>query len=247
MEPSKKSSMQTDKTSPLETHSEIAGLWQLYLVELLQLNQLWLNTLAGSVVASAKLTGQSSGQSSTNSSWMEPSFFWNWMSEATSSLTQLPLLGIGRGFNQKLIQTVEAWVKLYPTSFDYQKLLAEIQMRALEQMTQELFRRVEKGEPPSWPQVQQLWSATADQLFEQAFRSEDNLRVRGQLLNAVNHHKLCQQELFELWLKTLNMPIRSEVDEVHQSIYELRKEVKRLKKNLARYEATPPNPKAEAN
>jgi polyhydroxyalkanoate synthase subunit PhaE len=33
------------------------------------------------------------------------------------------------------------------------------------------------------------------------------------------------------------MPVRSEVDEMHKNIYELRKEVKTLKKSLAKYEA----------
>ena len=224
------------ETSLDPANQDIAGLWQLYITEFLQLNQLWIRLWADSLAASAKLS-----EAAARPNDRQPTF-WNWMYEATGSLTQMPLLGISRGFNHKLIQTVEAWVKLYPTSFDYQKLLAEIQIRALEQLTRELILLLQKGEPVSLPQVQQLWSGTADRLFEQAFCSEDNLRVRGQLLNAVNHHKLCQQELLELWMKTLNMPIRSEVDEVHQSIYELRKEVKRLKKSLARYEATQPSP-----
>jgi uncharacterized protein YlxW (UPF0749 family) len=41
----------------------------------------------------------------------------------------------------------------------------------------------------------------------------------------------------ELWLRLMNIPARSEVDEVHKNIYELRKEVKILKKTLAKYEA----------
>ena len=40
-----------------------------------------------------------------------------------------------------------------------------------------------------------------------------------------------------MWMKMMNMPLRSEVDEVHKNIYELRKEVKALKKALAKYEA----------
>jgi archaellum component FlaC len=36
-------------------------------------------------------------------------------------------------------------------------------------------------------------------------------------------------------MKMMNLPIRSEVDEIHKNIYELRKEVKSLKKKLAQY------------
>jgi predicted P-loop ATPase/GTPase len=31
----------------------------------------------------------------------------------------------------------------------------------------------------------------------------------------------------------MNMPLRSEVDEIHRNVYELRKEIKSLKKRLA--------------
>jgi polyhydroxyalkanoate synthesis regulator phasin len=36
----------------------------------------------------------------------------------------------------------------------------------------------------------------------------------------------------EIYLRSMNLPTRSEVDEIHRTIYELRKEVKSLKKAL---------------
>jgi polyhydroxyalkanoate synthesis regulator phasin len=41
----------------------------------------------------------------------------------------------------------------------------------------------------------------------------------------------------EEWMKLMNLPTRSEIDEVHQNIYSLRKEVKQLKKQLAQIES----------
>jgi class III poly(R)-hydroxyalkanoic acid synthase PhaE subunit len=144
-------------------------------------------------------------------------------------------LGPSRDFNHKLIQASEAWAKLYPASLDYQMLLAEIQIKSFEVLMPELVSRAENGETvKDWQQFQQLWGCTVDQVFEQAFCSEENLKVRGKFLNAMNHYKLHQQELMELWMKSLNMPLRSEIDEVHKSIYELRKELKALKKTLSK-------------
>ena len=45
--------------------------------------------------------------------------------------------------------------------------------------------------------------------------------------------RLYQQQLMEVFLKMYGLPTRTEVDEIHHSIYELRKEVKNLKKVLA--------------
>lgn len=162
-------------------------------------------------------------------------FCWNLVYEKTlGTLTQMPLLGPGRDLNNKLMRSLDSWAQLYPTGINYQIVLAEIQLQSLEELLRSLISLAEKGEPPKdWSQLQQLWSRIADKVFEQKFCSEDNLKVRGKFLNAVNHHKLSQQALMEVWMKTLNMPLRSEVDEVHKHIYELRKEIKSLKKTLA--------------
>jgi class III poly(R)-hydroxyalkanoic acid synthase PhaE subunit len=211
-------------------------LWQNYLNEMQKLNQLWVNTLGASVTESRnKPTGMNFSQP-----WIElNSRYWEVMYEKTlGDLTQIPGVGPSRGFNHKLMKALDAWEKLYPTSIDYQLVLAEIQQQSLEELRQTLISRAEKGETvKDWQQLQRLWSLSADNVFEKAFCLEDNLKVRGRFLNALNHYKLCQQELMELWMKTMNMPLRSEIDEVHKSIYELRKEVKRLNKTLAQYEA----------
>jgi polyhydroxyalkanoate synthesis regulator phasin len=46
-------------------------------------------------------------------------------------------------------------------------------------------------------------------------------------------YRLYQQQLMEVVLKMYDLPTRGEVDEIHHSIYELRKEIKSLKKAVA--------------
>ena len=168
--------------------------------------------------------------------WIElNNFCWNLVYEKTlGSLTSLPLFGPGRELNHKLIQGFAAWASLYPAAFNYQMVLTEIQVHALEELIRELISLSERGEAiKESAQLQRLWSNIVDKIYERTFCLEDNLRVRGQFLNAINYYKLCQQDLMEMWMKTMSLPIRSEVDEIHKHIYELRKEVKSLKKKLA--------------
>ena len=232
---------QIEAFSASNSRPDTAALWQTYIEEMQRLNQPWVNTWGAAI---EPLSRAASGSSKP---WIElNNLYWNLLYEAGGSM-QMPFLGPSRGLNNELRQAFEAWSKLHPASIDYQIVLAQIQTQACEQFMQELVALAEQGEPvKDWSQFQQIWGRTADKAFEQAFCLEENLRVRGKLLNAINHHKLAQQALMEVWLKTMNMPTRSEVDEVHQSIYELRKEVKRLKKNLAKYEAEaqiiPPDP-----
>jgi polyhydroxyalkanoate synthase subunit PhaE len=175
----------------------------------------------------------------TIKSWIElNSTYWQSASAQTlDRLTQFPPLGLHRGSALKLMQAFDAWAKLYPTSLAYQKVLIEIQIHAIEELIQTMAAKAEQGELLDWLQMQQLWGSIVDRVFEAAFATEDNLRVQGSFLNAVNRSKLCQQELIEVWLNWINLPTRSEIDEVHKNIYELRKEVKRLKQALAHSES----------
>ena len=112
---------------------------------------------------------------------------------------------------------------------------------------EDLLAQAKDGKPvKTWKEFQQRWAISADQVFEEAFCEEKNLKVRGKFINALNRYRIQQQGILEEWLKTFNLPTRSEVDEIHQTIYQLRKEVKSLKKSLEeKRKRTQPRTKVE--
>jgi polyhydroxyalkanoate synthase subunit PhaE len=213
---------------------DVNYLWQIYTQEMQKFSQLWLTTLGVPVKPLDREVNR------TSEPWFGlNNLYWNLLYEQNfGNLTQSPTLGVNREFTGKVLRAFNSWTDLYRGSINYQRMLAGIQIRSFEDLMQELVLLTKKGEKvDDWRQFQQLWSRIADRVFEEEFRKEDNLKIRGTFLNALNTYKPHQQELVELWLKTLNMPVRSEVDEVHKNIYELRKESKTLNKKLAHYEA----------
>ncbi|AFY79159.1 poly(R)-hydroxyalkanoic acid synthase, class III, PhaE subunit [Pleurocapsa sp. PCC 7327] len=222
-------------TGTLRVSQDTAQLWQLYLKETQKFNQLWASALlSSSGLISKTVTG-------TSTPWIElNNLYWNLLYEETfGSLMQSPILGPTREFNGKLVRAFDAWTDLYQATINYQIVLANVQIRSFEQLMRELVSLAEKGKTvKNWREFQDIWSQVADDVFAQAFCDEENLKIRGKFLNSLNTYRLQQQELLELWMKLAGMPVRSEVDEMHKNIYELRKEVKNLKKTLARYEAS---------
>ncbi|MBW4419245.1 MAG: hypothetical protein KME13_08445 [Myxacorys californica WJT36-NPBG1] len=143
---------------------------------------------------------------------------------------QSPHLGYTREFNHKLFQSLEAWFNLQHASFDYQLVLLEVWLKTVEEFLRVLLSLAETGETiQHWQQFLQVWSQLFDRAFAQAFQSEHPLQVRGKFLDAAITFRKQQQQLMEVLLKGNDLPTRSEVDEIHRSIYELRKEVKSLK------------------
>lgn len=134
----------------------------------------------------------------------------------------------------KLLQTFDVWINFSKASFDYLLLLLDIWVRAFEELMRELVSSQNKRETlENWRQFLQVWSSIFDRVFAQRFQSEDALEIQGKFLNAAITWQRQQQQLMEVFLKMNDLPTRSELDEVYRSLYELRKEVKNLKKTLA--------------
>ncbi|NMG06000.1 poly(R)-hydroxyalkanoic acid synthase subunit PhaE [Brasilonema sp. UFV-L1] len=133
-----------------------------------------------------------------------------------------------------LLQTFDAWINFSKASFDYLLVLLDVWVRAFEELMRELVSSQNKGEiVENWRQFLQVWSSIFDRVFAQRFHSEDALEIQGKLMNAAMTWRLQQQQLMEVLLKINDLPTRSELDEIYRSLYELRKEVKNLKKTLA--------------
>ena len=221
-------------TGTLKVNQDTSQLWQIYVTQMQKFNQLWLNTLTQSI---SPLSQTLSGNSEP---WIElNNLYWNLLYEENfGSLVQSPLLGPTRELNSKILRGFDAWVHLYRATIDYQIVLSNVQVRSFEALMQELVSMAEKGKKiENWQQLQMLWSTVADDVFAKEFCDEKNLKIRGKFLNALNTYRVHQQELMELGMKMMNIPSRQEVDEMHKIIYELRKEVKSLKKSLAKSEA----------
>jgi len=206
-----------------------AELWQIYLNGLQKLTQLWAESLQQSLERGTELVGSYAGVLIELSN-----LYWNMYEKTFGSVLQSPNLGYAREFNNKLLKSFDAGLKFSKANFDYQILLLDVWLKASEELMRELASSEEKGETvEDWQQLLQVCSSVFDGVFLQRFRAEDALEVRGNLLNSATSYRLYQQQLMEVFLKMYNLPTRSEVDEIHHSIYELRKEVKGLKKALA--------------
>ena len=138
------------------------------------------------------------------------------------------------GESNNLLQIFDDWINFSKVSFDYLLVLLDIWVRAFEELMRELVSSQNKGETvENWRQFLQVWSSIFDRVFAQRFQSEDAVEVQGKLMNAAITWQRHQQELIEIFLKMNDLPTRSELNEIYRSLYELRKEVKNLKKTLA--------------
>jgi polyhydroxyalkanoate synthase subunit PhaE len=90
-----------------------------------------------------------------------------------------------------------------------------------------------------------LWTETANEQLLETQRSEPFLRSQAALIRATTALRLAQQELVEHFGKQYGFPTRTELDDVHRTVTELRRELRAMRREQ-QMEAAAPSPALSA-
>jgi polyhydroxyalkanoate synthesis regulator phasin len=91
--------------------------------------------------------------------------------------------------------------------------------------------------------MMQRWLKVANESLIKAQRSDEFLAAQRKLFKTNTQYKLKQREIIEAWCEAYTMPTRSEVDDLHRMVYELRRELRQLKKQNEASKPTASAPK----
>jgi class III poly(R)-hydroxyalkanoic acid synthase PhaE subunit len=151
------------------------------------------------------------------------------------------MLGFNRDLMVKLASGFDVWVEFRKASADYHALLAKTSAKAFEQVMKEMVAISERGEKiESVRTLMNLWMDTIDQAFTKLYKTEEYLNVQRNMSNAVMKYRMKEQEIVEVMMKMFNLPTRSELDDAYRSLYELRREVRAMKKALKERDGVAP-------
>ena len=122
-------------------------------------------------------------------------------------------------------------------SAEYQAVISRAWLEAFQAFTSELVEdQKTQALPPK--DLLQRWMDIANHLLMDMQRSEEFLAAQRNLLTASTQYKLKQKEMIEAWCENMSMPTRTEVDDLHQIVYQLRRELRDLKTQIAEKNAS---------
>jgi class III poly(R)-hydroxyalkanoic acid synthase PhaE subunit len=148
-------------------------------------------------------------------------------------MVNTPGVGLTRELTNKISQGFESWKTLTQAMDDYQYLILDAWSGVMEQVLRDMMKRAEQGQPvESIRDLVKMWTGAADKSFAQVATSEKYAEVQGRFLSSYMDYRIKEQQIVEEFLRYSYVPTRSEMDEAHRNVYELRKEVKALKKAL---------------
>lgn len=210
---------------------DTGALWQSYLKEWGPLVQPWLSSAiqaTGSGHLGEMMLGGSEGLSRLL--MMEQDGF---QTAPFSGLAEIPSIGVAREHQAKILRAFDAFVDLRKAMMEFNKITTGALSKSVESLIETLVEKGKKGEKiESVRDLNRLWLDTADDVFTKMYASEEYLKAQHEFSKNSMTYKIMQQDVLEMALKGLNLPTRSELDDAYKTLYELRKEVKSLKKAL---------------
>jgi class III poly(R)-hydroxyalkanoic acid synthase PhaE subunit len=153
---------------------------------------------------------------------------------------------------RRYARVLQAWMNLRRRGFEHNTVVLEAWLRAARRFTEQLAGRTNVDTQAPGTQALDrkaalaLWTETANRELLETQRSEPFLQTQAALIRATTELRMAQQELVEHFGKQYGFPTRTELDDVHRTVTELRREMRILRRaQLMSTSVTPLAPATE--
>jgi hypothetical protein len=202
---------------------------------------LWSSTLdlSGSLMKRVPSEGDpESPQIAILGSMLDPS---NWMAGAGEIDGMLQQVVEGPRFadlwiiERKLFTILQAWMALQKSSLEHSTVVLGGWLRAANSLAELVGSATDpaaQGMKPGFQPLLAAWVEAANRHLLEVQHSEPFLRTQADLLKAATSLRVVQDELTEYYGQMLGVPTRTEMDDVHRTLTDLRREVRRLRQQM---------------
>lgn len=170
-------------------------------------------------------------EKSTFESTQEVIDLWLKSYEATiGRLVEMPAMGPAREKSEKLMKGAANVVNLHAAWTDSNSNLLGVLMEAMRKMHEKASAEI-GGEitPEKYKDFYRLWIETFSATFKEFFKSGHFASDIGKFTSHLMEFQKYNRELLEEnCLKPMNLPTKTEIDEINKEIYLLKKSVKEL-------------------
>lgn len=154
--------------------------------------------------------------------------------EGLKRFSEGPLFSGISDLDNRLAKAMDGWLDLGEKNNDYYEVLLKRWMIAYEVFIDAIGNMSEEEKKSISPkQLVELWSTIADKELMEMHRSEEFLQAQKNLIRANAEYRLQEQSVAEVICEAMHIPTRQEVDDLHKTVTELRRELRSLKKQTA--------------
>ena len=131
------------------------------------------------------------------------------------------------------------WMSVQTAARNYERIVAGAWMKANQQFARDVASRSRtETEVRGSKQALRLWLEIADKTLIETHRTPEFLEAQQKLLAQGMDFLLAEREFVEALVEPAGLPTRTEIDEVHQTVQDLKRRVRALEKAAAQQAIT---------
>ncbi len=145
----------------------------------------------------------------------------------------VPAVGKDREKVELLLRSLDDLSVYLARSTEYQHMIYITGLAAFEKVIATVAEKISGGEEmKGFDEFFDLWVDVNEKTYNALFQTEDFSKMQGELLEASVNARKHFFKLMELYLYDFPIALRSEMDDLYKTIYELKKKVNSLEKQL---------------
>jgi len=146
------------------------------------------------------------------------------------TMTEGPRLADVGSMERRIAQVMELYVEVQTAARAFETLVAGAWMEANQTFAATMAKRIGGAETVEPKEAMKVWLGVADEALTRTHRSPAFLEAQRRLLRAGMDFLLAERELVETLIEPTGLPTRSEIDELHQTVHTLKREVRALRR-----------------
>ena len=164
-------------------------------------------------------------------------FYEQWvnMYKATmGKLVEMPAVGPAREKSEKMMKGFSTFINLYAAGMDTSSNMQNVFKEAMQKVQEKIGADMD-GEisPEKYKEFYDIWIQTYSDTFKDFARSGHFVSDLGKLnAHLMDFQKYNREMLEENYLKSMNLPTKTEIDEINKELYNLKKTVKELTRQI---------------
>ncbi len=167
------------------------------------------------------------------SSWLE------YLNVLSTVSPIIPSLGMIQTYRKRIVEIGKELALIYKSIAKFNETLPKYDQQIFTtwfEATRKALEKCNKENITDKEEIKRVWISTLEEEFTELFNSDEFGILSSKLLNSENDMNRHMARIAEIYSKALNMPTRSEIDDIYGEVTKLKREVKKISDKLTRLE-----------
>ena len=146
-------------------------------------------------------------------------------------------MGLNREANEDYMKTVNSWNKAMISMGELMAVITETADESFKQIGERVLEILDEGQSlTTFKDFYKVWYTVSEEAFEKLLFTEEFAKVFDDYGSKYSQYMIAQNKVYERMLSYLPIPTNTDMKSLYKTVYDLRKEVRDLKKAMAEKE-----------